>query len=180
MYTPMTLGELMEAQEGEGIQFKEAKNRFDFGEALRCCCALSNCGGGKLVFGISDKRPRQVVGSQAFEQPERTRKGLIDKLHIMVDFQVYEHEGKRVLVFEIAGRPVGLPVQADGVAWWYEGDSLIPMPETIRRRIYAEAGIDFSGTICVGATLDDLDPSAVDEFRNKWVEKSGNSRIMSL
>lgn len=90
MYTPMTLGELMEAQEGEGIQFKEAKNRFDFGEALRCCCALSNCGGGKLVFGISDKRPRQVVGSQAFEQPERTRKGLIDKLHIMVDFQVYE------------------------------------------------------------------------------------------
>lgn len=38
----------------------------------------------------------------------------------MVDFQVYEHEGKRVLVFEIAGRPVGLPVQADGVAWWYE------------------------------------------------------------
>ena len=52
MYTPMTLGELMEAQEGEGIQFKEAKNRFDFGEALRCCCALSNCGGGKLVFGI--------------------------------------------------------------------------------------------------------------------------------
>ena len=29
MYTPMTLGELMEAQEGEGIQFKEAKNRFD-------------------------------------------------------------------------------------------------------------------------------------------------------
>ncbi len=38
----------------------------------------------------------------------------------------------------------------------------------------------FSGTICVGATLDDLDPSAVDEFRNKWAEKSGNRRIMSL
>ena len=180
MYTPMTLGELMEAQEGEGIQFKEAKNRFDFGEALRCCCALSNCGGGKLVFGISDKRPRQVVGIKEFEQTESTLKGLLDNLLIMVDFQVYEHEGKRVLVFEIAGRPVGLPVQADGVAWWYEGDSLIPMPETIRRRIYAEAGIDFSGTICVGATLDDLDPSAVDEFRNKWAEKSGNRRIMSL
>ena len=25
MYTPMTLGELMEAQEGEGIQFKEQR-----------------------------------------------------------------------------------------------------------------------------------------------------------
>ena len=31
----MTLDELMQAQEGEGVQFKEAKNRFDFGEAAR-------------------------------------------------------------------------------------------------------------------------------------------------
>ena len=54
------------------------------------------------------------------------------------------------------------------------------MSETIRRHIYAEAGFDFSGSICVGATLDDLDPSAVDESRNKWAEKSGNRRIMSL
>lgn len=76
----MTLEELLQAQEGEGVQFKEAMNRFDFGEAARCCCALSNCGGGKLVFGISDKRPREVVGSRAFDQPERTRKGLIDKI----------------------------------------------------------------------------------------------------
>ena len=73
--------ELLSAKEGEQIQFKEAKSRFDSSEAARICCALSNCGGGKLVFGISDKRPRQVVGSAAFDQPERTRKGLIDKLY---------------------------------------------------------------------------------------------------
>lgn len=53
---------LLEAKEGEHIQFKEAKNRFDAGEATKCCCALANDGGGKLVFGISDKRPRTVVG----------------------------------------------------------------------------------------------------------------------
>ena len=176
----MTLEELLQAQEGEGVQFKEAKNRFDFGEAARCCCALSNCGGGKLVFGISDKRPREVVGSRAFDQPERTRKGLIDKLHVMVDFRIYEDQGKRVLVFWVAGRPLGLPVQVDGVAWWYEGDSLIPMPEEIRRRIYAEAGFDFSGSVCTGATIDDLDAGAVDEFRKKWAEKSSQHRIMNL
>lgn len=180
MYKPMTLKELLNAQEGEGVQFKEARNRFDFGEALHCCCALANCGGGKLVFGISDKRPREVVGSKAFDQPERTRKGFIDKLHIMVDFQLYEENGKRVLVFEVAGRPLGLPVQADGIAWWYEGDSLIPMPEDVRRRIYAEAGFDFSGSVCPGAKLDDLDVSAVDEFRKKWAEKSNNRRILNL
>lgn len=52
----MTLDELMQAQEGEGVQFKEAKNRFDFGEAARCCCALSNCVEENLylVFQIND------------------------------------------------------------------------------------------------------------------------------
>ena len=180
MYTTMTIEELMEAKEGENIQFKEAKKRFDFGEAAQCCCALSNCGGGKLVFGITDKRPRQVVGSNAFDQPERTRKGLMDKLKIMVDFQLYEYQDKRVLVFDVASRPLGLPVQTDGVAWWYEGDSLIPMPEEIRRRIYAEAGFDFSGSICPTANLCDLDETAVEAFRGRWVEKSGNRRLLSL
>ena len=125
--------ELLEAKEGEHIQFKEAKNRFDFGEAAKCCCALANNGGGKLVFGISDKRPRSVVGSEAFNQPERTRMGLIEKLKINIDFQLFHYEGKRVLVFAVKSRPIGLPVQCDGVAWIYEGDTLKPMPEDMRR-----------------------------------------------
>ena len=180
MRITMTIEELLKAKEGESIQFKEAKNRFDSGEAARCCCALANCGGGKLVFGITDKRPRQVVGSSAFDQPERTRMGLIDKLKIMVDFQLYEYQGKRVLTFDVASRPLGLPVQCDGVAWWYEGDSLIPMPEEIRRKIYAEAGFDFSGSICPNANLGDLDEEAIETFRDRWVTKSGNQRLTSL
>ena len=95
MDTSMTIEELMAAKEGENIQFKEAKKRSDFGEAIQCCCALSNCGGGKLVFGITDKRPRQVVGGNAFDQPERTRKGVMDKLKIMVDFQLYGYRGSK-------------------------------------------------------------------------------------
>ncbi len=176
----VSIEELLEAKEGENVQFKEAKNRFDMSEATRCCCALANCGGGKLVFGITDKRPRQVVGSQAFEQPERTRKGLIDKLKVMVDFQLFDDQGKRVLVFDVANRPYGLPVQADGIAWWYEGDSLIPMPEEVRRRIYEESGFDFSSSICPSAKLSDLDEAAVEDFRARWIEKSGNQRLKSL
>jgi ATP-dependent DNA helicase RecG len=176
----ISVEELLEAKEGESVQFKEAKERFDMGEALRCCCALANCGGGRLVFGITDQRPRQVVGSKAFEQPERTRKGLIDKLKVMVDFQLLEYQGKRVLVFTVASRPLGLPVQVDGKAWWYEGDGLIPMPEEVRRRIYEESGIDFSGGICPAAKLSDLDEAAVEDFRSRWIEKSGNKRLQSL
>ncbi|MDR1560022.1 MAG: putative DNA binding domain-containing protein [Clostridiales bacterium] len=180
MHKVETIEELLNAKEDEQYQFKEAKTRFDSGEAARCCCALANCGGGKLVFGITDKHPRQVVGSKAFNQPERTRKGLIDKLRVMVDFQLYEHEGEGVLVFAVASRPIGLPVQVDGVAWWYEGDSLIPMPEEIRRGIYAENGYDFSGDVCGGATLSDLDDKAISVFRKTWTTYSGNKRLETL
>jgi ATP-dependent DNA helicase RecG len=121
-----------------------------------------------------------VVGSKAFDQPERTRKGLIDKLRVMVDFGLYEHEGKRVLVFDVASRPIGLPVQVDGVAWWYEGNSLIPMPQDILHGIYEETGHDFSGDICKGVSIADLDETAIDVFRQLWKNKSGNKRIGNL
>ncbi|MGI6694878.1 MAG: ATP-binding protein [Christensenellales bacterium] len=175
-----TIAALLTAPEGEHVQFKEAKNRFGFPEALKICCALSNGGGGKLVLGISDKRPRVVIGSAAFPQPERTRLELMKALRINIDFQLYEWEDKRVLVFDVAGRPIGLPVQAEGTPWWYYGDSLQAMPQEKLREIYNESGHDFSSDICHGASLDDLDKKAIEAFRQKWYEKSGQMNIKSL
>lgn len=166
-----TIEEILNAPEGEHFEFKEAKTRFDSNEAARYCCALSNCGGGKFVLGITDKRPRQVVGSHAFDQPERTRKSLMDKLHVRVDFEILEQDGKRVLVFDVVGRPLGLPVQVDGIAWWRNGDSLVSMPEDVRRKIYAETGHDFSSDICTGATMTDISMETIEIFRAKWIAK---------
>lgn len=99
----------------------------------------------------------------------------------MLDFQILnDPEGRRVLMFSVASRPMGLPVQVDGVAWWYEGDSLIPMPENVRRRIYEETGIDFSGSICTKAKFSDLDETAINAFREKWIGKSGNKRYANM
>ena len=180
MLRRITIAELLAAQEGEQVQFKEAKRRFDFEEAAKICCALANCGGGMLVLGITDKRPRRIVGSEAFPQPERQRKSLMEKLDVMVDFRELYDNDKRVLVFEVDKRPLGLPVQVNGVAWWYDGDSLIPMPETVRRRIYEESGVDFSAMICSQAIMSDLDESAIEAFRDRWIEKSGNKRLATL
>jgi len=132
-----TIEELLTAPEGEHYEFKEAKKSMDFQETLKYCCALANCGGGKIVFGVTDSRPRKVIGSAAFDQPERTRKGLIEKLRVNVDFQLYDYTGKRVLVFDVGSRPVGLPVQVDGKIWWREGDSLVPMPPEEMRKIFS-------------------------------------------
>ncbi len=176
----MTIEELLVTPENEHFEFKEAKNNFHFEDAVKYCCALSNCGGGKLVLGITDRRPRRIVGSNAFDQPERTRKGLIERLHINVDFQIFNYEGKRVLVFDVAGHPLGLPVQANGIAWWRNCDSLVEMPENVRCTIYAETGHDFSGDVCNNATLHDLDEGAIEAFRTNWIEKSSNSRLKNL
>lgn len=65
-----------------------------------------------------------------------------------------------------------MPVLYEGVAWIYDGDTLCPMPEDMRRRIYDEIGTDFSGKICEGATFDDLDETAIENFRSNWIEKA--------
>ena len=179
-YSDNELNNLLNAPEGENYEFKEAKNRYDFEEAVKYCCALSNSGGGKLILGVTDKRPRKIVNTNAFEQPERTRKGLMDRLHIRIDFQIYQTEDGRVLVFDVASRPSGLPVQTKGIAWWRDGESLVPMPEDIRRKIYMELENDFSSKICPNATIDDLNTNAINKFRLKWRDHTRNNRLTSL
>lgn len=175
-----TIEELIEAPENEHFQFKEAKERYDFEKAVKVCCALSNDGGGKLVLGITDKRPRKVVNSNAFPQPERTVESLMSRLHIHIDFEIHKYKGNRVLVFNVASRPIGLLVLADGLAWRYKGDSLEIIPLSEYPKIFAEAGHDFSDEICSGATIDDLDENAIADFRNRWYRKSGNKNIKNI
>ena len=54
------------------------------------------------------------------------------------------------------------------------------MPDYVRRRIYAEGGYDFSSGICQGAKLEDLDPNAIEVFRDMWFRKSQNVNIKTL
>ncbi len=174
------LEELLDSKEGETLEFKEAKNKYDFGKLVKYCTALSNEGGGKIIFGITDKRPRRIVGSQAFSQPERTRAGLIERLHLNIDFTIENHEDGRILIFHIPTHPIGNPVKYKGIYWQRQGDSLIEMSEDRLRSIFAESGHDFSADICNRATMDDLDNAAIEAFRNRWIKKSGNRSLSTL
>ena len=60
----MTVEEILTAKEGENFEFKAAENRFSYTELQKYACAISNEGGGKIVFGITDKRPRQIHGQR--------------------------------------------------------------------------------------------------------------------
>jgi ATP-dependent DNA helicase RecG len=97
--------------EDEHLEFKEARNRFDFEELVKYCCAMANEGGGRVILGVTNKRPRRVVGSRAFEDFQRTKLGLLERLRLRIDAWEITHPDGRVLEFEVPARPVGVPIQ---------------------------------------------------------------------
>lgn len=178
--TPHQINQWLTATEGERLEFKEAKQRYDFEELTDYCTAMANEGGGHILLGVTNGRPRRVVGSQAFAQPERTRNGLIERLHLRIGVEEVQHPDGRVLVFDVPPRAMGVPVQSHGVYWMRSGDSLVPMSEDRLRAVFAESGHDFSADVCRDGTLTDLDPKAVAEFRRRWIAKSGNESLATL
>jgi ATP-dependent DNA helicase RecG len=166
--------------ESERLEFKEAKSNFHFETLAKYCAALANEGGGKIIFGVTDRRPRRVVGSVAFEKPGRTAASLIHGLGIQVTFEEIHHANGRVLVFHVPPRPVGVPIQYDGVFWSRAGDELRPISPDRLRRVFQESGPDFSAEPHPDASLDDLDPALVERFREMWIRKSGNAALASM
>lgn len=127
-------------------------------------------------IAILRKRPRQVVGTTGFPQPERTRKSLCDRLHLPIDFQEIQHPdcapGSRVLAFKVPARPLGLPIKHGGRYWMRKEDSLVEMSEDKLREIFSESGQDFSADECRNLAVEDLDPVAIDNFRQLWISKA--------
>ena len=138
--TPLDLQALLDLRsEGEHVEFKEAKSNFHFDKLVDYCVALANEGGGRIVFGVTDKPPRRVVGTTAFEVPERTVGGLHERLQIKVQWHEIVHPDGRVLVFEVPPRPAGHPLHHDGRYWMRAGDELVPMSPDQLKRIVNEA-----------------------------------------
>ena len=162
------LRDWLNAKEDEHLEFKEAKNNFHFEKLVKYCAALANEGGGSIVLGVTDKRPRKIVGSQVFRDLERTKAGLVEKLRLRIDAEEVDDPDGRVVLFTAPPRPIGVPIAVDGAYWMRAGEDLVPMTEDMLRRIFAEAGPDFSAEICPGATLADLDQEAIAEFRARW------------
>ncbi|HEX5502194.1 MAG TPA: ATP-binding protein [Thermomicrobiales bacterium] len=167
----------MTEPENEHLECKEAKNHFDFEELVKYCAALANERGGVMLLGVTNTVPRKVVGSRAFDNLERTKHGLVDRLHLRIDAGVIDHHAGRVVAFEVPSRPIGMPIQYNGAYWMRAGESLVPMTPDMLKRIFGEAAPDFSAEICPKAVLADLDPQAIENFRALWRRKSGNTAL---
>ncbi len=174
------LEQWMQETEGENLEFKSARTRYGLDELTEYCVALANEGGGKIILGVSDKRPRQVVGSTAFAQPEQTRSQLNQRLDLGISFDIINHPNGRVLVFYVPSRPVGIPMQFRGKFLVRKDESLVGMSGERLREIYSEAGHDFSADICPQLEIGDLSKQAIEDFRSRWMLKNGNQQLSSL
>ncbi|MEK7394610.1 MAG: ATP-binding protein [Fibrobacterota bacterium] len=99
------LARLLSSRESEHLEFKEASHNFNFYTLVKYCAALANEGGGRMVLGLTDRLPRQVVGTQAFEQIECTKLGLVERLRLRVEVDEWSTPEGCVLVFRVPSRP---------------------------------------------------------------------------
>ncbi len=169
--------------ETEWVEFKEAKNNFDFDDLGRYFSALSNeanlNGGpsGWLIFGVTDRPPRRIVGTSF-----RHKKPGLEKLkreiskhtnHQTTFIQIHEldKEGRRVVMFQIPAALQGVPTTWQGIAYGRIHDSLGPLSLQKIERIRRQTTEDWSAGICGGVTINDLDPQAVALARQNFVKK---------
>lgn len=135
------------SRENSKLEFKEAKRSFDKSKLYRYCVAIANEGGGNLLLGITDTRPRKVVGSSAFPDIDSITEKLFTVLRFRVDVEVVNHPDGRVVVFHIPSRPTGTAYSYDGAYLMRSGENLVPMTEDQLRRIFAEGKPDWLGGI---------------------------------
>lgn len=168
--------------ESEVVEFKEAKNGYDFTKLGKYFSALSNEANLKgvhsawLVFGVKDNQ--RVVGTrfrEAFKDLQSLKKEVADKVSQRLTFiEIYtvQHAEGRVLLFEIPAAPQGLPVTWEGHYYGRDGESLGPLSLEEIERIRGQNRLqDWSAGICPGASLTDLSAKAIALARREYATK---------
>ena len=181
------------------IEFKEAKRDFNFNggshadpKKRRHCIlgyvsALANEKGGKLVFGMKDKQPHEVVGSSFAEGEIGVLEDAIyECMQIRVRIEEeYEpsadaEDRKRVVIFNVPSRPVGKLMKFEGVPLMRTGESLREMSDEEMYKILSEQEPDFSAKECSGLTIADLDSKAIEIMKQRYAEKNDNPGFASV
>jgi len=129
--------------ETQNLEFKEAKTQYDNKKLYKYCVALANEGGGYFVLGIANTPPRNVVGTQAFNDPVAMAAKIFTAIGFRVDIEEVQHPDGRVVVFQVPSRPRGTAYHYEGSYLMRSGEELVPMSEDQLRKIFAEGQPDW-------------------------------------
>ena len=175
------LDQLISNWEGECVEFKEANDNFSTSDIGKYFSALSNeanlrkADRGWLIFGVKNST-RAPVGTtyreNNVERLESIKKQIGDGSTTTFR-EVYEHtyHEHRLVIFEIAPAPKGLPIPWNGHYYARDHESLVALSDAKRDEIRAQAPDDWSAAICEKATIDDLDPAAITKARDAFSRK---------
>jgi ATP-dependent DNA helicase RecG len=173
--------------ENEVVEFKEAKNGYDFTKLGKYFSALCNEANLKrqasawLVFGVHDRK--HVVGSNfrpARKDLDSLKEEIANKTTNRISFvEIHEvqHAQGRVVLFDIPAAPKGLPVAFDGHYYGRDGEALSPLNLEEIERIRAQSAVeDWSAVVVPDAGLADLDEEALvvarRNFKSKFPDKA--------
>ena len=129
------------------------------------------------MLGVTDKLPRRIVGTAAFDTPDRTKIGLFDRLHLRIELIEIMTTAGRILSVVVPSRPLGRPVNYKGRYLMRAGSSLQPMSVDQLAVILGETQVDFSAEIAPGVDATVLDDAAIAAFRSRWERKSNRTDI---
>lgn len=190
----MTIAELKQLKESEDkVEFKAATHNFSYAgsdhreqdERRRCflgyVIAIANEGGGRLVLGMTDKEPHDVVGSD-FAQGKigDLEDETYNRLGIRVRMEELYENGLRVLIALIPPRPVGKIMKFEGVPLMRVGESLRNMSDEEMFAILSEQEPDFSAKTCQGISIADLDEAAIKKMKESYARKHKNLGFLQL
>ncbi len=170
--------------ETEYIEFKEAKNEFSFEKLGEYFSALSNEANLKkqkyawLIFGITDKVPRKVSGTNYREGiklqklKEEIAQHTTNKITFDEIFEL-EKDNKRVVMFRILPSPKNIPIAFKGHYYGRDNEALGALNISEIEQIRKEGiEIDWSKQICIGATIADLEPEAIKKAKENYIVKN--------
>jgi len=182
---------LIEHWEDEVVEFKEAAvnfNRENLGKyfsALSNEANLRNFQHGWLVLGVAEKT-REIVGTKYgnTESIVKIRNKIADCtnnritcLDVKEAYIATEDGTKRVVMFQIPAATAGLPTEWRGVRWAREGESTVKLPLDKEERIRRQDRRDWSRRFAEGATIEHLDPNAIQIAREKYKKKMARDYI---
>ena len=175
---------MIENTENEVVEFKEARTNYSFNDMGKYFSALSNEANIRdsqeawIIFGVADNKEivgtefRKMKGSLQSLKKEITN-GTNEKLTFL---EIYELNinGHRIIAFQIPPAIRGIPTTWQGAAYAREHESLCPLPMNKLDLIRSQTGVDWSKEIVKGATIDDLDESAIKRARELFSKRLGD------
>lgn len=177
------LDQLIAGWENECVEFKEADNNYSTSDIGKYFSALSNEANLRardsawLVFGVNNKT-RTVIGTTYRQDKERLQslkhqiaQGTDPSVSFREIHELVIPQG-RVVLFEIPPAPRGIPIGWNSHYYARNGESLVGLDLVKIEEIRSQgAADDWSAVICLGATVDDLDPAAIIKAREIFTTK---------